>query len=147
MKHKEYWYKWYKYAKHTKAHLTQRKITLEWFGMKISDTPFFETTPCFTNPSLFMEKVWMPWLIVKQFLVVEIGHTWPKKNVKPFWHHIWQRVPKPLFYVDPPMLPNPPFSDFVHPKPPSAADSPPHNVFYAARCQVLKSGRHDMAFC
>ena len=78
----------------------------------------FQNNPRFTNPSLFMEKVWLPWIIVKQFLVIEIGHTWPKQNVQPFWHHIWQRVPKPLFYEDPPMLPIPPFSDFVHPKPP-----------------------------
>ena len=56
MKHKEYWYKWYKYAKHTQAHLTQRKITLEWFGMKISDTPFFETTPLFYQPLPFYGK-------------------------------------------------------------------------------------------
>ena len=85
--------------------------------MKISDTPFFETTPCFTNPSLFMEKFWMPWLIVKQFLVIEIGHTWPKKNVQPFWHHIWQRVPKPLFYEDPLCYPTPHFQILFTPNP------------------------------
>ena len=28
--------------------------------MKISDTPFIKTTPYFTNPSLFMGKIWNP---------------------------------------------------------------------------------------
>ena len=28
--------------------------------MKISDTPFIKTTPYFTNPSLFMGKIWTP---------------------------------------------------------------------------------------
>ena len=28
--------------------------------MKISYAPFFKTTPYFTNPSLFMGKVWTP---------------------------------------------------------------------------------------
>ena len=35
----------------------QKKIILERISMKTSDARFFKTTPYFTNPSLFMEKI------------------------------------------------------------------------------------------
>ena len=44
---------------HTHASNTQRKITLERVSMKISDSPpFLKEPPYFTNPSLFMAKIW-----------------------------------------------------------------------------------------
>ena len=44
---------------HTYIATTQQKVTLE-REIKISNTPFFKTTPYFTNPSLFMQKIWNP---------------------------------------------------------------------------------------
>ena len=40
------------------THHTERKITLE--RVSVSDTPFFRTTPYFTNPSLFIGKFLTP---------------------------------------------------------------------------------------
>ena len=41
--------------------------------MKISEPPLFETTPYFTNPSLFMGKIWIP-LFMK---ILKTNHLLP----------------------------------------------------------------------
>ena len=47
---------------------TQRKITLKRVSMKISDTPpFLNNSTYFTNPSIFLGKIWHPLPFLKKF--------------------------------------------------------------------------------
>ena len=47
---------------------TQRKITLKRVSMKISDTPpFLNNSTYFTNPSIFLGKIWPPLPFLKKF--------------------------------------------------------------------------------
>ena len=69
--------------------------------MKISDTPFIKTTPYFTNPSLFMGKIWNP-LFFKNFENSNSPTPFIKRGFQLCYLNLFKI--KFLFYVYIPLL-------------------------------------------